>query len=274
MIMTAYRTYAGGRLNPPWTWPTPPSTESLQPDWIMRDRFTIEATTDAHPSPEVMRGPMLQAVLEDRFKVKMHVDTREMPVVELIVAKNGSKLTLFKPGSCVPQEPWNADGPELQAGQRWCGSPPKPDDSSGQRVVTITVEGKSLDNFAQTIRLHHLPVVNRTGLSGLFTFRYVDPLGPEGPVDALKALGLDTRPGKAMLEFLMLEHFERPTPNDLDKVPATQLNARGTSHATVPSRSSGLHIHCCCRQRQCAGHACPASGGRPGADVERRAGGA
>ena len=58
-----------------------------------------------------------------------------------------------------------------------------------------------------------LPVVNKTGLSGLFTFRYVNVLGSDELAEVVKTLGLDTRPGNAMREFLVLDHFERPTPN-------------------------------------------------------------
>jgi uncharacterized protein (TIGR03435 family) len=39
----------------------------------------------------MMRGPMLQALLEDRFQVKVHRETRELAVYALTVAKNGLK---------------------------------------------------------------------------------------------------------------------------------------------------------------------------------------
>jgi hypothetical protein len=40
------------------------------PSWIYSDRYTIEATVNGAPSNAVMQGPMLQAILEERFKVK------------------------------------------------------------------------------------------------------------------------------------------------------------------------------------------------------------
>jgi uncharacterized protein (TIGR03435 family) len=41
-------------------------------------RFTIEAVTERTPppSPAVMRGPMLQTLLEERFKLKIRRETR------------------------------------------------------------------------------------------------------------------------------------------------------------------------------------------------------
>ena len=52
-----------------------------------------------------MRGPMLRAVLEDRFRLKVHWEAREVPVYELTVAKSGAKLRAAKEGDCVPQTP-------------------------------------------------------------------------------------------------------------------------------------------------------------------------
>jgi uncharacterized protein (TIGR03435 family) len=39
-----------------------------------------------------MAGPMLRALLEDRFKLRVHRETKEVPVYFLRVAKNGPKL--------------------------------------------------------------------------------------------------------------------------------------------------------------------------------------
>jgi uncharacterized protein (TIGR03435 family) len=40
----------------------------------------------------MLEGPMLQALLEDRFKLNIRRETREIPVYELTVAKKGFKL--------------------------------------------------------------------------------------------------------------------------------------------------------------------------------------
>jgi uncharacterized protein (TIGR03435 family) len=48
-----------------------------------------------------MQGPMLQAILEDRFKIKVHRETRETTVDALVISKGGSKLKPFLEGSCV-----------------------------------------------------------------------------------------------------------------------------------------------------------------------------
>ncbi len=47
---------------------------------------------------EIARQRMLQALLEDRFKLVVHTETKELPVYSLTLAKNGSKLHEAKPG--------------------------------------------------------------------------------------------------------------------------------------------------------------------------------
>ena len=70
------------------------------PDWIDSDRYDIEAKAEGNPTWEQMQ-PMLQALLEDRFKLKIHRETRELPVYLLTVAKGGPKLKQSKEGSCA-----------------------------------------------------------------------------------------------------------------------------------------------------------------------------
>ena len=52
----------------------------------------IDAKAPDETRSEVTQGPMLQALLEDRFKLKVHRETSDGPVYELTVGKNGPKL--------------------------------------------------------------------------------------------------------------------------------------------------------------------------------------
>jgi uncharacterized protein (TIGR03435 family) len=89
------------------------------PAWINSARYTIEAKAEADTSRGMMQGPMLQALLEDRFKVRIHRGTREVPVYELIAAKGGPKLTPFQEGSCMPPVITFPPTPP-PAGERYC----------------------------------------------------------------------------------------------------------------------------------------------------------
>src|SRR5579862_614480 len=61
------------------------------PSWIHSDRWEIQATAEGQPSREMMFGPMLQKLLEDRFALKLHRETRQVPIYALKVAKGGLK---------------------------------------------------------------------------------------------------------------------------------------------------------------------------------------
>jgi uncharacterized protein (TIGR03435 family) len=83
------------------------------PDWIDTDRYTIEAKAEVVTDRALMQGPMLQTILEDRFKIKVHKETREIAVDALVIGKSGSKLKPFVDGSCVrrPQGATRSPGP-------------------------------------------------------------------------------------------------------------------------------------------------------------------
>ena len=66
------------------------------PAWMRSDRYDIEAKAEGNPSAQRMQGPMLRALLEDRFKLKVHLEAREGRVYELTVAKSGFKLQPMK----------------------------------------------------------------------------------------------------------------------------------------------------------------------------------
>jgi uncharacterized protein (TIGR03435 family) len=66
-----------------------------------------------------MQGPMLQTLLEDRFKLKVHRETREVPVYALTLEPGASALKPFAEGSCVPPRT-KIPFPELAPGQQYC----------------------------------------------------------------------------------------------------------------------------------------------------------
>jgi uncharacterized protein (TIGR03435 family) len=216
LMRTAYQVFAGGRVNPPGTYPTfePDLGSPKAPDWTAVMRFTIEAVTERTPppSPAVMRGPMLQRLLEERFKLKIRRETREMAVDELVVSKGGAKLKPLQPGTCVPYDSSVYPQPALEPGQRQCRNISSERDASGTAWIQ-TAEAMTLDDLAAGMRgRDRKPVINKTAITGFVSFRviYTDDYNT-----AVKdQLGLELRPARAMREFLVIDHIEQLEPNE------------------------------------------------------------
>jgi uncharacterized protein (TIGR03435 family) len=205
------------------------------PAWLTADRYTIDASkAEGSESMTMMRGPMMQALLEDRFKLKIHRESRDVPVYELTQVKGGPKPKTASEGSCIPdgREPPFLPSREhpLPASAMECGRPfPSPDglDFNGTTIANLC---RLLSGWADR------DVIDKTGLGGMFDFHFdilpTEPpddgtlmQGAPGPrptdnpalfasmINGLAKLGLKLTPAKAQSEFLVIDHVERPTGN-------------------------------------------------------------
>ena len=206
------------------------------PDWINSTRFDIiaKASTEFRSSPE---GPpnelvlMLRSLLEDRFKVRTHRETRELPVYELVVARADGKL-----GPQLRQSTANCDGPPPP---RQPNEPPPCGAMRGPaRVMAGGIPMRRFAEMLTAIMAVGTPasadgrlVVDKTGLSGRFAFNLtwapdqiptvapppgIPPVDPNGPslVTALQEqLGLKLESAKGPVEVLVIDSVERPTPD-------------------------------------------------------------
>jgi hypothetical protein len=50
----------------------------LLPEWAESERYTIDAKPETPQRREMMQGPMMQSLLEDRFQLKIHRETRQV----------------------------------------------------------------------------------------------------------------------------------------------------------------------------------------------------
>lgn len=235
-IENAYGKYAGGRMNPPWAIPKVEGG----PAWLRSDLYSINAVAPATlpeaPVPEaMMRGPMMQAVLEDRFKLRLHRETREAPVYELVVSKGGPKLRPFKDGSCVPVDSTQIlQGPLPPPSEgKWCNS-----GITGLGTIHAFGRGMTMQGAAYLLSLNlDRPVIDRTGLTGWYDFDLefardpslagppppppgglpADPANqPSGPsifTAVQEQLGLRLESAKGPVEILVIDHVERPSGN-------------------------------------------------------------
>jgi uncharacterized protein (TIGR03435 family) len=79
------------------------------PGWVDTSRFDIEAITDERLTnfrSEMAR--MVQSLLEDRFLLRVHIETKDAPAYDLVVGKNGPRLQFST--DQTPPEPQASSG--------------------------------------------------------------------------------------------------------------------------------------------------------------------
>ena len=210
------------------------------------DRYQIIAKAEGAPGRDLMRGPMLQALLEEPPQGQGPPRVKEVPAYLLAVAKNGAKLQSAPEGSCIDFEEFSAAPPPPPApgeklrpicGGRMIQRQPLP-------IVTWQVRhGRTLDDLARGhlgIDLDRI-VINKTGIAGKFDFRMEfapdettaglnrlrtadgPPVTPSAPSDPpggpsiftaiQEQLGLKLEASKGPREFLVIDHIEKPSEN-------------------------------------------------------------
>jgi uncharacterized protein (TIGR03435 family) len=187
------------------------------PAWIGTERWDIEAKTDGVQGrlPPAQSNVLLRALIEDRFQLKARRESKEMPVYELVVTKNGPKL-----------KPHPADSAER-----------KPSEQLGNGSAIFT--DSSMAGFAARLSMQlGRPVIDRTDLKGNYDFTLEwTPAPGEGSAEALglppraepprpgdsngpsiftalqDQLGLKLESTKGPAEILVIDHVERPSEN-------------------------------------------------------------
>jgi uncharacterized protein (TIGR03435 family) len=212
------------------------------PGWVGTDRWDMEARAEEGsitpptglpdpntPDPMAIR---LQSLLEDRFQLKLHRETRDLPIYELSIAKGGSKMKLSE--DQTPYQP-----PER-------GAPPPPPMQPGgamprfsMRMGRGNLEGVAMDipNIVQAFSSQFgRTVVDKTGLKGLYDLKLQwtpdlaalgGPAGPGGPEAAppidpngpsiftaiQEQLGLKLDSTKGPVDVLVIDSVQKPTEN-------------------------------------------------------------
>jgi uncharacterized protein (TIGR03435 family) len=201
------------------------------PAWLGSSHYAIDAKTQAPESRETMLGPMMQALLEERFKLKTHREVREVPLYELRVGKGGAKLQAASEQSCSPFDPEKIDPPP---GTHSCGMFVR---SLRPGTVPAALYGATLADLARGLsRLLDRDVLDKTNIAGVFDIRLdlsvtdlfphhdvarSDPGVPDTATDpqgssiftAMQKLGLKLETARGQSEFLVIDHVERPSGN-------------------------------------------------------------
>jgi len=178
------------------------------PGWIRTDRYDVVATANiAGNLTEAQLRPMLQALLAERFKLRLHKGSKEMAGYALVVGKGGPKVKAA------------ADGEEHPDTFRMSGT-------------GIRGQGITMEDFARYVAGKlGLVAVDKTGLKGLYDFKVdwqvdtdQDTSGLPGadPRDALRSavfgalqdqLGLKLNPQKIAVQMLVIDSIEKASAN-------------------------------------------------------------
>jgi uncharacterized protein (TIGR03435 family) len=183
------------------------------PAWI-DDRYTIIARPESPQSHATMAGPMMQTLLEERFKLQIHRGGNEVSGYDLVIGKDGPKLPSAKDCTANPPQPGQTPPCNYEsftsAGM----------DASGWEMAKLAVV---LGGYLNR------PVIDKTGIAGAFDFHLdLPPLPPPGSggmddpntpdvldsvTKAAQKLGFKLEPVKVPVEYVVIDHIERPTEN-------------------------------------------------------------
>jgi uncharacterized protein (TIGR03435 family) len=201
-----------------------PNRVSGGPGWTNDERYDIQAKMSAADAEamktlppaeqKIRRQQMLQALLADRFKLKAHFETKQVPMFDLVVTKDISKL---KVATTDANTHLNKDGT------------PMTDIRRGKDSTDFTQ--MSMSSFANFLSFPMSgvgrPVTDKTGLTSAYDFTLnwsqhwiVQPGATSATLadddsasifTALKELGLKLQPSTGPIEIIVIDHAERPT---------------------------------------------------------------
>jgi uncharacterized protein (TIGR03435 family) len=182
------------------------------PGWMRSAKFDLEAKSDPaidarlrgldSAAAREQKRHMLQALLADRFALKVHQETRELPIYALVVAKGGPRF-----------QPSKINGTTINNG-------------SGQ--ITVKGSDHTLALLAEQLsRSLGRIVVDKTGLDGRYelSLKWAPDDAPAGGATASadtgpsiftaiqEQLGLKLESGKGPVPILVIDHLDLPSQN-------------------------------------------------------------
>jgi bla regulator protein BlaR1 len=201
------------------------------PGWTESSRYDITAKPTVEPVKKTITREsirkeqaemkvMLQSLLEDRFQLRLHRDTKEFPYYALTIAKGGLKL---HEGACTTYDP-NNPPPRPAPGQKppdFCGNLSAGGSGPKQTLngfrITMTDFVSVLSNYTGRV------VIDKTGFAGVFDAHFAFTLDNAPAQDDTSApslftaieeqLGLKLESTKGPVEVLVIDYVERPSEN-------------------------------------------------------------
>jgi uncharacterized protein (TIGR03435 family) len=206
------------------------------PSWIDSERYDIDAKAAAEFQPTPGGPPrdmilMLRSLLEERFKLRTHGETRELPVYELVVARADGKL-----GPGLHKSDVDCDA--VIAARRGGAPPPPRQPMEPPPCALMAGPARTIAGAASmqqitahlTVRMER-PVIDKTGLTDRFDFNLaftpdqmpttapppgVPPIDPNGPslfIALQEQLGLKLQPAKGPVGVVVIDSIQHLIPD-------------------------------------------------------------
>jgi uncharacterized protein (TIGR03435 family) len=162
------------------------------PRWLESDQYDIIAKPQGDTNGQRIMA-MTRNLLADRFRLKLHRESKEIPVLALAVAKGGPKL-----------QPSVAQGLEVRGGEGRLTA----------RKITMGMMAAQLAG-----RVLGRPVLDRTGITGEFDIelKWAPDENPDSGPSIFTALqeqlGLRLEAQRGPVDLLVIDHVERPSAN-------------------------------------------------------------
>lgn len=203
------------------------------PGWVNSTRVDIEAKMDADAAAALLKLPkeeqwaqrrlMMQSLLAERFQLKIHHESKELPMYSLVIAKGGFKLKDADPNNTYPNGIKGLDG---------MSHPGMMMIRNGQ----MTAQAITISNLASSLsRMEHREVIDKTGLTGKYdiSLRWTPDddqatampgekqdaeaaaanSGPSIFTALQEQLGLRLEPIKGPVDTIVVDHIEMPSDN-------------------------------------------------------------
>jgi uncharacterized protein (TIGR03435 family) len=200
------------------------------PDWVRTSRFDIEAKADGRPTAEEMRS-MVKRLLAERFNLKVHIETQELPRYALVKARSDGRLgDKLRPSASDCSAPPDSRPP----------TPPRPGEvppffvmyRMGGGVRAMKMNGRPISQLIRSIQVDAgRIVVDKTGLTGIYDIELETELLQRPGIPAQVAqtvtpreglslftalqeqLGLKLEPERGPVDVLIIDRVEKPTPD-------------------------------------------------------------
>src|ERR1700730_17456309 len=162
---------------------------------------------------------MLQAMLTERFKLKLHHETKQLPVYALRFVKKGSKIKEAS-GEMIQLK----DGTSVKNQSLLWTPAPLPDGTRSDHLIRMFVRDQSMQSLVDSLsRLMDRPVLDRTGLKGTFDITMDYEMDPDAGPGAIagpamftafqEELGLKFESTRAPVDVLVIDHADKPSEN-------------------------------------------------------------